>query len=177
MHALRSIPDEGEAGSTVDIMIALHACDIATDIAMHHGILAQAEIILCSPCCHKQLRPQMRAPDVLAPMLRHGIHMTEQAEMLTDSLRALLLQAQGYDTQVFEFISPEHTGKNKMVLAVRRATPLPTAQRDALMARVAELKAFYGVTRQHLETLLQEDACPDQPGASGTSSASCAASR
>lgn len=170
-------PDDRGAGSTIDIMIALHACDIATDIAMHHGILARAEIILCSPCCHKQLRPQMRSPDVLAPMLRHGIHMTEQAEMLTDSLRALLLQAQGYDTQVFEFISPEHTGKNKMVLAVRRAQPLPTAQRDALMARVAELKAFYGVTRQHLETLLEADVRPDQPGASGTSSASCAASR
>lgn len=176
-HAPRAVPDERGAESTVDIMIALHACDIATDIAMHHGILARAEIILCSPCCHKQLRPQMRAPAVLAPMLRHGIHMTEQAEMLTDSLRALLLQAQGYDTQVFEFISPEHTGKNKMVLAIRRATPLTDTQRGALMARVAELKAFYGVTQQHLETLLEADARPDQPGASGTSSASCAASR
>ncbi|MEN9316433.1 MAG: hypothetical protein RIS35_2826 [Pseudomonadota bacterium] len=144
-------------GSAVDIMIALHACDIATDIAMYQGVRAQAEIILCSPCCHKQLRPQMRAPAMLAPMLRHGIHMTEQAEMLTDSLRALLLQAQGYDTQVFEFISPEHTGKNRMVLAVRRASPLPAAQRDALLAQVAELKSLFGVSRQHLETLLMED--------------------
>ena len=142
---------------SVDIMIALHACDIATDIAMHHGIRAGAEIILCSPCCHKQLRPQMNAPAVLAPMLRHGIHMTEQAEMLTDSLRALLLQAQGYDTQVFEFISPEHTGKNKMVLAVRRAAPLTQAQRAAVLAQVAELKALYGVREQHLETLIQAE--------------------
>ena len=137
-----------------DIMIALHACDTATDVAMHHGIRSGAAIILCSPCCHKQLRPQMRAPALLAPMLRHGIHMAEQAEMLTDSLRALLLQSAGYDAQVFEFISPEHTGKNKMVLAVRRAQPLPEAQRQALLAQVAALKSHYGVQIQHLETLL-----------------------
>ena len=142
------------AVAATDIMIALHACDTATDLAMHHGIRSGAAIILCSPCCHKQLRPQMTAPPVLAPMLRHGIHMAEQAEMLTDALRALLLQAEGYDAQVFEFISPEHTGKNKMVLAVRRAAPLPAAQRGALLAQVAALKALYGVTTQALETLL-----------------------
>ena len=141
----------------IDIMIALHACDIATDIAMHHGVRSGAAIILCSPCCHQQLRPQMSAPAPLQSMLQHGIHMTEQAEMLTDSLRALLLQACGYDAQVFEFISPEHTGKNKMVLAVRRPQPLPASQRTALLAKVAELKAFYGVTEQQLETLLLAD--------------------
>ena len=148
-----------------DIMIALHACDTATDVAMHHGLRSGAAVILCSPCCHKQLRPQMSAPPLLAPMLRHGIHMTEQAEMLTDTLRALLLQAEGYDTQVFEFISPEHTGKNKMVLAVRRATALPAAQRAALQAQVAALKAHYGVTQQALETLLAGDSPSGQHGA------------
>ena len=150
----------------IDIMIALHACDIATDVAMHRGVRSGAAIILCSPCCHKQLRPQMSAPPLLAPMLRHGIHMTEQAEMLTDTLRALLLQAEGYEAQVFEFISPEHTGKNKMVLAVRRATPLPAAQRQALRAQVAALKAHYGVREHCLETLLDADAgagAPAQP--------------
>ena len=154
-----------------DIMIALHACDTATDVAMHFGVRSGAAIILCSPCCHKQLRPQMRSPAILQPMLRHGIHMTEQAEMLTDALRALLLQAEGYDTQVFEFISPEHTGKNKMVLAIRRAQPLPAAQRAALRAQAAELKAFYGVREQALETLLAADApaAPSSanPGAAG----------
>ena len=149
-----------------DIMIALHACDTATDVAMHHGLRSGAAVILCSPCCHKQLRTQMSAPPLLAPMLRHGIHMTEQAEMLTDTLRALLLQAEGYDTQVFEFISPEHTGKNKMVLAVRRATALPAAQRAALQAQVAALKAHYGVTQQALETLLAGDSPSGQHGPS-----------
>jgi hypothetical protein len=95
--------------------------------------------------------------------------MSDQAEMLTDTLRALLLQSAGYDAQVFEFISPEHTSKNKMVLAVRRSTPLPAAQRRALLAQVAELKAFYGVREQYLESLLAADAgaaAPDQPAES-----------
>jgi len=160
------------AVAATDIMIALHACDTATDQAMHHGIRSGAAIILCSPCCHKQLRPQMSAPPVLAPMLRHGIHMTEQAEMLTDALRALLLQAEGYDAQVFEFISPEHTGKNKMVLAVRRATPLPAAQRSALLAQVAALKGLYGVREQYLESLLAPDPAKAGAGGAGTTAAS-----
>ncbi len=148
----------------IDIMIALHACDTATDMAMHRGVRSGAAIILCSPCCHNQLRPQMSAPPLLAPMLRHGIHMSEQAEMLTDTLRALLLQAEGYEAQVFEFISPEHTGKNKMVLAVQRATPLPAAQRQALRAQVAALKAHYGVREHCLESLLDADrAAPAAP--------------
>ena len=142
------------AARPIDIMIALHACDTATDVAMHRGVLSGAAIILCSPCCHKELRGQMKAPPLLQPMLRHGIHMTEQAEMLTDTLRALLLQASGYDAQVFEFISPEHTSKNKMVLAVRRAQPLPESQRQALLAQVQALKSHYGVERQALESLL-----------------------
>jgi len=145
------------AAVATDIMIALHACDTATDVAMHRGITAGAAIILCSPCCHKQLRPQLRSPEVLQPMLRHGIHMAEQAEMLTDSLRALLLQRAGYDTQVFEFVSPEHTSKNKMVLAVRRAQPLSDAQQQVLHDQVQALKAFYGVTQHALETMLDAD--------------------
>ncbi len=156
----------GAPTASTDIMIALHACDTATDVAMHRGVRAGAAIILCSPCCHKELRPQMTAPPLLQPMLRHGIHMTEQAEMLTDALRALLLQAEGYDAQVFEFISPEHTGKNKMVLAVRRAAPPTAAQRSALWAKVADLKAYYGVSAQTLDRLLAADRA--QAGLGGT---------
>lgn len=158
---VRSFSDP--AGTGLDVMIALHACDIATDVAMHRGVASGAAIILCSPCCHKQLRPQMRSPALLQPMLRHGIHMAEQAEMLTDALRALLLQARGYDTQVFEFVSPEHTSKNKMVLAVRRDPPPGAAQQAALRAQVAELKAFYGVREQYLESLFDAEAGTPQP--------------
>jgi len=138
----------------MDVMIALHACDTATDHAIHLGLQAGAQIILCSPCCNKQLRPQLLSPHPLRSVFQHGIHAEQQAEMVTDSLRALLLQAQGYDTQVFEFVALEHTRKNKMILAVKRAVPLPAPAREAALAQVAELKQFFGVKEQCLETLL-----------------------
>lgn len=138
----------------LNVMIALHACDIATDHAIHLGIRAGAEIILCSPCCHKEVRPQLLNPHPLRPILQHGIHQAQEAEMLTDGLRALLLDAAGYDTQVFEFISLEHTNKNKMILAVKRAQ---AGSADAVVAQIRDIKAFYGIQAQCLEQLLRAD--------------------
>ena len=138
----------------IDIMIALHACDTATDFAIHTGVRAGAQIIMCSPCCHKELRPQLLQPHPLRPILKHGVHLGQQAEMLTDSLRALLLDACGYDTQVFEFVSLEHTNKNKMILAVKRADAKPAAE---AWQQVDTLKAFYGIRDQCLETLLRAE--------------------
>ncbi|MFC4654433.1 MULTISPECIES: class I SAM-dependent methyltransferase [Rheinheimera] len=137
----------------LDVMIALHACDTATDYAIHMGIRAGASVILCSPCCHKQIRPQLKSPAVLAPMLKHGIHAGEQAEMLTDSLRALLLEANGYDTQVFEFISLEHTSKNKMILAVKNQG---TKASGLVLEQIQQIKSFYGIKEHCLESLLQQ---------------------
>jgi SAM-dependent methyltransferase len=138
----------------IDVMIALHACDTATDHAIHLGLRAGASVIMCSPCCHKELRPQMKTPPILQPLLQHGIHLGQEAEMVTDGLRALLLDAQGYDTQVFEFISLEHTNKNKMILAVRRPAPDAPGHREQVMAQVQALKDFYGIRRHSLEGLL-----------------------
>lgn len=138
----------------LNVMIALHACDTATDYALHLGIRAGAEIIMCSPCCHKQLRPQMQSPGLLRGMLQHGIHLGQQAEMVTDSLRALLLDACGYDTQVFEFVALEHTSKNKMILAVKRAAP---GANQAAVAQIKDIKDFYAIREQCLETLLRAD--------------------
>ncbi len=142
------------AAKQVDVMVALHACDTATDHAIHFGIRNQASLILCSPCCHKQLRPQIKMPQVLAPLLQHGIHLGQEAEMLTDGLRALLLDAAGYQTQVFEFIATEHTAKNKMILATRRKNPLSDAEKAEVEAQIASLKTFYGVSAHCLEELL-----------------------
>ncbi len=146
----------------MNVMIALHACDTATDHAIHLGLRAGADIIMCSPCCHKQLRPQLLSPHALRSVFQHGIHAEQQAEMVTDSLRALLLQAQGYDTRVFEFVSLEHTAKNKMILAVKRAGPVAG---EAALAQVQELKQFFGVREHCLETLLagQRDQAPPPP--------------
>jgi hypothetical protein len=147
----------GALGEKLDVMIALHACDIATDHAIHLGLRAGADIILCSPCCHKQVRPQLLSPHPLRPIFQHGIHAEQQAEMLTDSLRALLLEASGYDTQVFEFIALEHTRKNKMILAVRRRSPSPGLAVEA-WSQIDELKRHFGIREQALDRLLRADA-------------------
>ncbi len=146
---------QGDVQSTVpekiDVMIALHACDTATDLAIHAGIRAGAAVILCAPCCHKEIRPQMTNPAVLQPVLRFGIQQAQEAEMVTDSLRALLLEASGYEAQIFEFVSPEHTAKNKMILAVKRAG---ASRREPALAQLQALKEFYGIREQCLERLL-----------------------
>ena len=148
--------EEGDVSRSVpaklDVMIALHACDTATDHAIHVGVRAGASVILCSPCCHKQLRPQLMSPHPLQPLLQHGVHLGQQAEMLTDGLRAMLLDACGYETQVFEFVALEHTQKNKMILAVKRPIVSDNAQ---TLAQVRDLKSFYGIRDQCLETLLR----------------------
>ena len=148
--------EEGDVRSvvppTIDVMIALHACDTATDYAIHTGVRAGAQIIMCSPCCHKELRPQLLSPHPLRPILKHGVHLGQQAEMLTDGLRAMLLEACGYDTQVFEFIALEHTNKNKMILAVKRAQPTAA---DEVWREIEAVKGHYGIRDQCLETLLK----------------------
>ena len=137
----------------LNVMIALHACDVATDHAIYLGLRAGADIIMCSPCCHKQIRPQLLSPHPMRSILQHGVHREQQAEMVTDSLRALLLESQGYETQVFEFISLEHTSKNKMILAVKRRQP---ASAEPALAQVREIKDFYGIREQCLESLLMQ---------------------
>jgi hypothetical protein len=137
----------------INIMIALHACDTATDYALNMGVRTGAEIIMCSPCCHKQIRPQLKSPALLAPVLQHGIHLGQEAEMITDGLRALLLEAHGYDTKVFEFISLEHTSKNKMILAQKRKT---ARDNNEVLQQIVAIKDFYGIQEHCLETLLQD---------------------
>lgn len=138
----------------LDVMIALHACDVATDFAIHTGIRLNAQMIMCAPCCHKELRPQLHSPEVLKPMLQFGIHAGQQAEMLTDTIRALLLKAYGYDTKVFEFVALEHTSKNKMILATKRQDCQAPDQQ--VLAQIQALKQMYGIQKHSLELLLKD---------------------
>ncbi|MCB0637838.1 MAG: SAM-dependent methyltransferase [Lewinella sp.] len=132
----------------IDVLIALHACDTATDEALAKGIRAKAEIIVVAPCCHKQVRKAMQPPAIQAAILRHGSLLERQAELLTDGIRSLLLEEQGYQTKVFEFVSTEHTPKNLMITATRhRANPQASEQIEAL-------KQQYGIDYHHLERLL-----------------------
>jgi len=146
----------------LDVMIALHACDIATDFAIHTGIRLNASMIMCAPCCHKELRPQLHSPSVLKPMLQFGIHAGQQAEMLTDTLRALLLKAYGYEVKVFEFVSLEHTSKNKMILATKRKDiDQPDVQ---VLQQIQALKQMYGIEKQTLELLLNDQIAIENVG-------------
>ena len=135
-----------------DVLIALHACDTATDDALARGIAAGAKLLVVAPCCQKELRRQLAAPPVLADALRHGIFQERQAEFVTDALRAQLLEWAGYRTKVFEFISTEHTAKNLMIAAIKEI-PSPE-RRDALAQRTRDFARFYGVERQQLAQAL-----------------------
>ncbi|MFK7932905.1 MAG: SAM-dependent methyltransferase [Saprospiraceae bacterium] len=134
----------------IDMLIALHACDIATDIALAKGIQARSQIIVVAPCCHKQIRKEMNGNDVLQPILKHGILKERQAEIVTDTIRALLLEANGYKTKVFEFISTEHTAKNVMIVGER-----DDIKREDRYAEIAALKKTFGIKEHYLEKLLK----------------------
>ena len=99
----------------LDVLIALHACNTATDDAIASGIKAGAKLIVCAPCCHKQIRQEMEQSGVLNPITRYGIFLERQAVMITDTIRALVLEYFGYKTQVMEFIEMEHTPKNVLL--------------------------------------------------------------
>lgn len=139
----------------LDLLIALHACDTATDLALAKGIHALADIVIVAPCCHKQVRKDMQAQNELAPVLRHGILEERQAEIVTDGIRALLLEANGYRTNVFEFISTEHTAKNVMITAVHAGrAAADERRREEALAKVEALKKGFGVNEHYLERLL-----------------------
>lgn len=139
----------------LDLLIALHACDTATDLALAKGIHARAGIVIVAPCCHKQIRRDMETHNELAPILRHGILEERQAEIVTDGIRALLLEANGYKTNVFEFISTEHTAKNVMITAVNGSRSTADAgRRQEALKRVAALKEGFGIREHYLEKLL-----------------------
>jgi len=133
----------------IDVLIALHACDIATDIALAKGILSDAALIIAAPCCHKQIRKQMQRDNPLHSVLKHGILEERQAEMITDGIRALMLEGNGYQSKVFEFVSNEHTGKNLMIIGSK--TP---QNRLEAFEEITAIKQQFGIDYHYLETLL-----------------------
>jgi hypothetical protein len=137
----------------IDILIALHACDTATDDAIFKGIKAGAKVIVCAPCCHKQIRRQMKPIEALTSITKHGILLERQAEMVTDSIRALILEMNGYKTKVFEFIATEHTPKNVLIVGTKRETG--TVDKAEIAAKIAALKNLFGIEEHYLEGLFK----------------------
>lgn len=135
-----------------DIVLALHACDTATDEALAQAIKWQSKFIFSVPCCHHHLQGQLQAQPPFEPVFRHGILKEQLGDILTDSFRALILRLMGYRTDVFTFVSVEHTAKNLMIRAVKTVSPGDSS----FVQEYEALKSFWKVT-PYLETLLGDD--------------------
>jgi SAM-dependent methyltransferase len=142
-----------EPGRAPDLVLALHACDTATDEAIAQAIRAEAHMLVCAPCCHHDLNEQLELDSggVFRPVLRHGILKQRMADILTDAFRALALRIMGYRTDVIEFVASEHTAKNLMIRAIQAAKPGD----PQFVREYNELKQFWGVT-PYIERLLGE---------------------
>lgn len=126
LHFQAGIIAEFTPAVSPDIVVALHACDTATDDALALGIRHQSDIILAAPCCHHELQVQLTAqaaPAGLSTIMRHGLWHERMGDILTDSFRALILRIMGYQVSVLEFVSPDHTPKNVLLRAIRQGAP------------------------------------------------------
>ncbi len=142
---------EGDSDSA-DIVTALHACDTATDDAIAFALRNNAELILLAPCCQKYVRKRMHIPEDLKPVFGHGILEERLAVILTDSLRALVLEHFGFETKVFEFISSEHTARNTMITGVRQKD---TGKRNMkALNEIEMIKEKFGIEDFYLDKIL-----------------------
>ena len=131
----------------LDVLIALHACDTATDDAILKGIRNNAKLIICAPCCHKQIRREMEKSGKTDAMTRFGIFLERQAVMITDAIRALVLEYCGYKTQVMEFIEIDNTPKN--VLLVGRKSD-KAVDKERVANEIKNLLDQYGIEEHYL---------------------------
>lgn len=139
-----------------DAVIALHACDTATDDAIFKAITAGSALIVVAPCCHKQIRGGMdkNAGKPLEFLMKYGTYVERIAEMVTDGMRSQLLELSGYRTNLFEFISDAHTPKNVMIVATKSEATLKPNEYEKLHAVFTATKAQFGIGAFRLEQLL-----------------------
>ncbi|OYD41107.1 class I SAM-dependent methyltransferase [Sphingobacterium cellulitidis] len=138
----------------IDVLIALHACDTATDDAIFKGIQNESSLIVVAPCCHKQVRRELeavKAKNDLDFMIKYGIFLERHAEMLTDSIRSLIMEYYGYEMRVMQFISDQHTPKNVMLVGLKKSTD--SKKQSEILNKIQELKQYFGIGYQHLERL------------------------
>jgi SAM-dependent methyltransferase len=143
---------DAETGLSPDVVLALHACDTATDEALARAVRWQAPVVLAAPCCHHDLQRQLGAAAAPSPyrlVLQHGILRERMADVLTDTLRAALLRQHGYRVDVVEFVGSRHTPRNVLLRAVRTDAP-PT---DQTRREYADLVRQWGV-RPALDRML-----------------------
>ena len=122
LHFRKGDIAEYDGQAVADMVVTLHACDKATDYALAKAIAWGAEVILSVPCCQHEVNRQIRSEE-LAPVLKYGVVRERIAALVTDALRAEMLEGEGYETDILEFIDMEHTPKNLLIRAVKRAHP------------------------------------------------------
>ena len=139
----------GDIASTVDLktdmLIALHACNTATDEAIFYGLQQKAKIIVVAPCCHKQVRKSMESNDVTGSLFRYGIIQERFASDLTDLIRANVLRYYGYQVKVMEFVNVEHTPKNIMITAEYKGNVTESARTE-----VENWMKLFGIREHYL---------------------------
>lgn len=114
----------------VDVVLSLHACDTATDMALAFGVYKKAGLIVAVPCCHKEMLSTYSYPP-FEGILKHGILKARLADTLTDGLRGLMLEEHGYDVSIVEYISPLETPKNLMIRAMKKGSENLTSKKEA----------------------------------------------
>jgi len=139
-----------QPGEKVDIVCSLHACDIASDEAIAKGIRLKAPFLLVVPCCQHEVINQLRDHPLKA-INRHGVYKSKLADLLTDAMRTLVLEAAGYKVRVTEYVSPTYTPKNIMIQAEK-----VQSRNKMAMEQYMELKAMFGNISIELERLLPE---------------------
>ncbi|MCA5004842.1 class I SAM-dependent methyltransferase [Sphingobacterium bovistauri] len=154
LQFLQGTIEDYKPKTDLDILIALHACDTATDDSIYKGIKHHANLIVVAPCCHKQVRRELekiKAQNDLSFMTKHGIFLERHAEMLTDGIRSLILEYFGYQTKVMQFISDAHTPKNVMIVAVKKE--ISKEKKEDVLKQIKDIKSYFGIGFHYLERL------------------------
>ena len=128
----------------VDMVVSLHACDTATDYALEKALQWNAKVIFAVPCCHHELNRQMHSTE-MNPVLKYGLIQERMAALMTDAFRADVLELEGYQVQVLEFIDMEHTPKNILIRAVKQNTPLPFEKKEKLLDSLQTCMGIWNV--------------------------------
>ena len=128
----------------VDLVVSLHACDTATDYALEKALQWNAKVIFAVPCCHHELNRQMHSTE-MNPVLKYGLIQERMAALMTDAFRADVLELEGYQVQVLEFIDMEHTPKNILIRAVKQNTPLSFEKKEKLLDSLKTCMGIWNV--------------------------------
>lgn len=128
----------------VDMVVSLHAYDTATDYALEKALQWNAKVIFAVPCCHHELNRQMHSTE-MNPVLKYGLIQERMAALMTDAFRADVLELEGYQVQVLEFIDMEHTPKNILIRAVKQNTPLPFEKKEKLLDSLQTCMGIWNV--------------------------------